>query len=146
MTGALVDDVRGGRVADVLVSPDVAGDGEDPARLQLGEHRRRDEPAHAHRRPPQPGELLVHLVEVRDLLGSDAGRGEAAQVGLVRPGGEVGDEPGEDVAPDRLVTRRVGAVVLRSGVATQVRGQPFHRELGRCGREGQGHPAALPSI
>ena len=84
MAGRLVDDVRRGRVLDVLDLPHVRRDDQHAVRLELHERRGRDEAVDRRRAPADPAEDRVHLLDARDPLEADTGSRKPVQVRLVR--------------------------------------------------------------
>jgi fumarylacetoacetate (FAA) hydrolase len=121
--GGLVDDVRRGRVDEMLRCPHIGRNRQDAARLEVLKRPRRDESIHAHGAPPEARELLVHLGDTGNSLHRDSRRREPVPVGLVGGLDETRAHLQEHEPPHRLIDRGIRVVIL------------FDDELPKMGRD-----------
>ena len=112
MPGGFVNDVRRGRVFDMMDLAHVARDHEHLVGLKLHERRRRNESVHRHGAPPNLCQDIVHLLDARDALERDAGVEQALKVNFVCVFFEKENVLSHDESPDSVIDQRVIVVAL----------------------------------
>ncbi len=107
-----MDDVRRGRVFDVMDLAHIAGDHQDLVGLKFHESGRWYESVNRHRAPADPAENIVHFLDPRNTLERDAGIEQPLKVDLVSVLAQKKNVLPHNESPHRVVDRRIVIVAL----------------------------------
>jgi hypothetical protein len=109
---SLVDDIRCGRVFDVMNLPHVARDHQHLVRLKFHERRRWNETIHGDGAPIDFRQDVVHLLNARDALERNPGVEQPLEINFVRIFLQEKNVLAHDESPDCVIDRRVIVVTL----------------------------------
>ena len=103
MTRRLVDDVRRGRVFDMMDLPHIARDHQYLVSLKFHERRRRNKSVHRHCAPIDFRKNIIHFLNARDAVKRNASVEKTLEVNLVRVFLQEENVLAHDESPDRVI-------------------------------------------